>query len=80
MNMEIRSDIPGTFYRSPGPGEPPFLQEGDVVAAGAVIGMVELMKQFCEVTSAHVGVLERFVVADGDTVDADAVIAVVKAS
>ena len=78
MSAEILTDLPGTFYRSPGPGEPAYVQEGDAIAEGAVIGMVELMKQFNEVRSTVAGVIERFVVGDGEAVDADTVLALVK--
>ena len=44
----VRSPIPGVFYRRPEPGAPPFVEEGAVVEAGAVVGLVEVMKQFHE--------------------------------
>ncbi|MXW84806.1 MAG: biotin carboxyl carrier domain-containing protein, partial [Boseongicola sp. SB0667_bin_21] len=36
---EIRSPIPGTFYRKPAPDEPPFVQVGDAVADGDVVAL-----------------------------------------
>ncbi|WP_377645386.1 acetyl-CoA carboxylase [Oryzobacter terrae] len=70
----ITSPLPGVFYRSPAPGEPPFVQEGDSVEAGQTVGLVEIMKQFTELKSGVAGVLEGFRVDDlamvnpGDTV------------
>ncbi len=60
--VEIQSPLPGTFYRKPAPDLPAFKQEGDRVAVGDVIGLVEVMKQFSEVTSEVSGRIVRFVV------------------
>lgn len=79
MHVEIKCDLPGVFYRSPAPGEPAFVNEGDTVTPETVVGMVELMKQFTEVSAGITGVLESFSVSDGDDVDTDMTIAVVKA-
>jgi oxaloacetate decarboxylase alpha subunit len=42
----IDAPLNGTFYRSPGPGKPAFAQEGDVVAEGTPVCIVEAMKLF----------------------------------
>ena len=44
----VRSPLPGTFYRRPSPDADPFVNEGDAVATGDVIGLVEVMKTFYE--------------------------------
>ena len=41
----------GTFYRAPEPGAPPFVEEGDVVAAGQTLCILEAMKLMNEVKS-----------------------------
>lgn len=46
---EIVSPINGVFYRSPSPGAPPFVNEGDIVAAGSVLCIVEAMKVMNEI-------------------------------
>lgn len=46
---EIRSPIPGTFYASPRPGEPPFVTAGDSVEPGQILCIVEAMKLMNEV-------------------------------
>jgi acetyl-CoA carboxylase biotin carboxyl carrier protein len=76
-DVDIKSPIPGTFYRSPAPGEPPFVSEGQNVTADTVIGSIELMKQFNEVLAGVDGTLVSFAVADAEAVDSDAVLAVV---
>jgi biotin carboxyl carrier protein len=76
-DAEVRSELPGTFYRSPAPGEPPFVEEGQAVKADTVIGTIELMKQFNDVTAGVAGVLRAFSVTDGDAVDADLTLALI---
>jgi acetyl-CoA carboxylase biotin carboxyl carrier protein len=66
----INSPVPGTFYRAPSPKDEPFVNEGDSVRPGDVVGLVEIMKMFSEVTAENEGVVDRFLVADGDPVDA----------
>src|SRR5690606_33670835 len=39
---DIVSPIVGTFYRAPEPGAEPFVQVGDLVEAGQVVGIVEI--------------------------------------
>lgn len=78
MYVEIKCELPGVFYRSPAPGEPAFVNEGDTVSEETVVGMVELMKQFSEVYAGVAGVLTSFSVSDGDDVDTDIAIAVVR--
>lgn len=79
-DVDVKSPIPGTFYRSPAPGEPPFVTEGQVVTADTVIGSIELMKQFNEVVAGVDGTLTSFVVADAEAVDSDAVLAIVSSN
>jgi biotin carboxyl carrier protein len=69
-HREILSQLPGTFYRRPAPGAPPFANEGDVVAAGAVVGLVEVMKMFNEVQADVGGRIVRFLVESDAPVEA----------
>ena len=66
----IKAPLPGTFYRRPDPGADPFVDEGDEVNPGDVVGLVEIMKSFHEVKSEDSGVVERFLVENEDTVEA----------
>ncbi len=70
MAKDILSPLPGTFYRKPAPDKPPFKSEGDAVAEGDVIGLVEVMKSFHEVTAQVSGTLKTFLVEDEDAVTA----------
>ena len=56
----IHSPLPGTFYRSSSPDKPPFKADGDAVAVGDVIGLIEVMKSFHEVKSEVAGANIRF--------------------
>ncbi len=60
--------LPGTFYRRPSPDQPPFKREGDAVAVGDAIGLVEVMKSFTTVTAEVAGTLAKFHVEDEDAV------------
>ncbi|MCP4381770.1 MAG: biotin carboxyl carrier domain-containing protein [Hyphomicrobiales bacterium] len=72
---EIRSHLPGIFYRSSAPDQPPFKADGDPVAVGDVIGLVEVMKSFHEVQADVSGTNIRFVVENEAPVTAGAVLA-----
>ena len=66
----VRSPLPGTFFRRPSPEAEPFVKEGDAVASGDVIGLVEVMKTFYEVKADAAGVVDRFLLEDGDPIEA----------
>jgi biotin carboxyl carrier protein len=66
----IKSSLPGTFYRRPSPDAEPYVADGDTVAPGDVVGLIEIMKTFHEVTSDAAGRVVRFMVENSDLVDA----------
>jgi len=68
MAKQILSPLPGTFYRKPAPDKPPYKAEGDTVAVGDVIGLVEVMKSFHEVKADTAGKIAKFVVDNEDAV------------
>ncbi|MDE2935225.1 MAG: hypothetical protein OXP37_00070, partial [Chloroflexota bacterium] len=53
--VSVDSPIAGVFYASPSPTEPAYVNVGDHINAGQVVGLVEAMKVFNEVLSAHAG-------------------------
>lgn len=65
---QILSPLPGTFYRKPAPEQPPYKSEGDSVAAGEVIGLIEVMKSFNEVKADIGGRIVKFLVENEDAV------------
>lgn len=71
---EIRSPAPGTFYRRPSPEEEPYKNEGDFVAMGDVVGLVEVMKSFIQVKAKVEGKVKAFSVENEQPVAAGAVL------
>lgn len=67
-SKQVLSPLPGTFYRKPAPDQPPYKEEGDPIAAGDVIGLVEVMKSFHEVTSDVSGKVTKFLTGNEDAV------------
>ena len=64
----VACPLPGTFYRRPAPDQPPFKGEGDAVAVGDTLGLVEVMKSFTPITADVAGTIVRFHVDDEDAV------------
>ncbi|MEB0205949.1 acetyl-CoA carboxylase [Pseudomonas sp. CCC3.1] len=71
----VITQLPGTFYRRASPELPSFVEVGALVSADTVIGLIEVMKQFCELTAGTAGRLSAFLVQDGDPVESGQVIA-----
>ncbi len=67
----ITAPLIGTFYRSPSPGAPPFIEVGDQVEMGQIIGIVEAMKVFNEITTDRAGTVIAIPVKDGQLVHVD---------
>lgn len=67
-NKQVLSPLPGTFYRKPTPDDPVYKTEGDSVAVGDVVGLVEVMKSFHEVTSDVSGTISSFLIENEDAV------------
>ncbi len=64
----LLSPLPGTFYRKPSPDKPAYKMVGDTVAAGDVIGLIEVMKSFHEVTADQDGTILTFLAENEDPV------------
>lgn len=73
--LEIRSPLPGTFYRAASPDVPPFKAEGDKVAASDTIGVIEVMKTFQQIPAGLDGRNITFLVENEEPVMAGQVIA-----
>ena len=74
MSMDIRSPIPGVFYRRPSPGADPFVDVDSPVEAGTVVALVEVMKQFFDVPAGVAGTIATVEVPDAEMVDAGQVL------
>ncbi len=66
----VKAHLPGTFYRKPDPDSEPYVNEGDTVSAGDVVGLIEVMKSFHEVKSEESGTVSKVLVENEDAVDA----------
>ena len=71
---QLKSPLPGTFYRRPSPEEPPYKNDGDAVEAGEVIGLIEVMKSFHEVTADKSGTITQFAAENEEPVMAGQVL------
>ena len=67
--IRVESPMVGTFYRAPSPGEPPFVEEGDAVAAGQTLCILEAMKLMNEVKSEIEAIVRSIKVGNGEPVE-----------
>ena len=65
----IKSPIIGTFYSSPSPEKPAFVNVGDTVNAGDVVCIIESMKLMNEINSEFSGKVAEIYVNNGDSVE-----------
>jgi acetyl-CoA carboxylase biotin carboxyl carrier protein len=64
----VKSPIVGTFYRSPEPGAPPFVEIGSQVKKGQVLCIIEAMKLMNEIDSEYDGEIASVYVEGGQPV------------
>jgi oxaloacetate decarboxylase (Na+ extruding) subunit alpha len=67
--VAIESPMVGTFYRAPDPASPPFVEEGDIVAAGQTLCILEAMKLMNEVKAELEAVVRKIHVDNGQPVE-----------
>jgi acetyl-CoA carboxylase biotin carboxyl carrier protein len=65
----VRAPMLGTFYRSPAPGEPPFVEIGRPVKADDTVCLIEVMKLFSSIKAGVDGVVNRILVENGSMVE-----------
>jgi len=64
----VSSPMIGIFYGASSPGTPPFVKLGDVVSAGHVVGLIEAMKVFNEITAPVAGTITEILAEGGQLV------------
>lgn len=69
--VEIKSPMIGTFYRSPKPEDPSFVNVGDTISAGDKVCIVEAMKLFNEIESEISGTIVKVLVDNASPVEYD---------
>ncbi len=71
---KINSPMAGTFYRAPSPTSPPFVNEGEHVAAGQTICIVEAMKMMNEIKADKAGKIVKILFENGKPVEKGSVL------
>jgi oxaloacetate decarboxylase alpha subunit len=66
--IRIESPMVGTFYRAPEPGAQPFVEEGDPVAPGQTLCILEAMKLMNEVKAEVEAIVRRICVDNAQAV------------
>ncbi|KAG0603560.1 hypothetical protein M758_10G102600 [Ceratodon purpureus] len=72
------SPMAGTFYKCPGPGEPPYVKVGDKVTKGQVVCIVEAMKLMNEIEADQSGTIVEILADDGKPVSMESPLFVIK--
>jgi acetyl-CoA carboxylase biotin carboxyl carrier protein len=67
--MEVTAPMVGTFYRSPSPDAPPFVEIGTVVQPGQPLCIIEVMKLFTTINSEFAGRVAQIGAEVGDLVE-----------
>lgn len=67
--ITVTSPIVGTFYRSPSPDAPPFVDTGNRVKKGQVLCIIEAMKLMNEIESEVDGIIAKMLVENGQPVE-----------
>jgi len=67
----VKSPMVGTFYRAPSPSSPAFVEVGQHIKVGDVIGIIEAMKMMNQIEADHAGVVEAILAQDGEPVEFD---------
>nr|WP_321985931.1 acetyl-CoA carboxylase biotin carboxyl carrier protein subunit [uncultured Lichenicoccus sp.] len=73
----VKSPMVGIAYLSPEPSAPAFVVEGQQVAAGQTLMLIEAMKTFNQIKAPRAGTLRLLLVASGAPVEFDEVLAVI---
>jgi acetyl-CoA carboxylase biotin carboxyl carrier protein len=67
--IEIKAPMVGTFYRAPSPEAAPYIREGDAIAPGKVLCIIEAMKLMNEIEAEVSGKIHKIMVENGRPVE-----------
>ncbi|MBT7312095.1 MAG: acetyl-CoA carboxylase biotin carboxyl carrier protein [Halieaceae bacterium] len=67
----VLSPMVGTFYRSPGPEAPSFVEVGQTIRVGDVLCIVEAMKMMNQIEADRAGTVTAIHVDNGEAVEFD---------
>ncbi|MGB2952619.1 MAG: acetyl-CoA carboxylase biotin carboxyl carrier protein [Gaiellaceae bacterium] len=68
-SVAVTAPMVGTFYRAPQPGAPPFVEEGDAVAVGQTLCILEAMKLMNEIKADVEAIVRKIHVRNADPVE-----------
>ena len=71
----VSAPMTGTFYRTPGPNEPNFIEVGQTVEVDQTIGLIEAMKIFSEIHSEVAGTVMEIPTQSGQMVQPGQILA-----
>lgn len=75
---KMLAPIVGTFYSSPAPDKPPFVTVGSKVQKGDILFIIESMKLMNEIPSEFDGEVVQVITSDGDAVEYNQPVMVIK--
>ena len=64
----VSAPLTGVWYPAPSPGARPYINDGDEIGVGQVVGLIEAMKLFNEIKSDASGRITRILVENGTLV------------
>src|SRR5581483_9215962 len=67
--VPVTAPMVGKFYAAPSPSDPPYVEQGTKVAAGATVGLIEVMKVFTSIKTETAGTIEQILVKNGEFVE-----------
>lgn len=76
--VAVRAPNLGTFYRSPKPGAPAYVEVGQTITADTEVCLIEVMKLFTPVKAGVAGTVREICVADGTMVEYEQVLVIVE--
>jgi len=76
--VAVHPPLPGTFYRAPQPGAPPFVEAGGAVGPDTVVAIIETMKLMNPVHAGAAGTVEAILIDNAQPVEANAVLMTIR--
>jgi len=75
--IPVKAPMVGTFYRSPAPGEPPFVEVGSEVKEDDIIGIIDVMKLMNTIKAGYKGIIRGILVENEQIVEYDQVLMII---